>query len=166
MYDSRIEILDDLPESIEKKMKTDVVAYERSNGVDVNYKKFSMVLSDESGEVFGVLNAYTAYSEVYIDDLWVDTNWRRKGYGRKLIQALENRFKDRGFNNVNLVTSAFQAPEFYRKCGFIAEFTRENVHNPKLSKTFFVKFFEDEIQTQGSGLRQREVSLPGHSLSS
>jgi len=48
-----------------------------------------------------------------------------------------------------LVTSAFQAPDFYRKCGFTAEFTRENKKNPKLSKTFFVKFFDDEIQTQG-----------------
>ena len=58
-------------------------------------------------------------------------------------------FKNKGFNNINLVTSAFQAPEFNRKCGYVAEFTRENTRNPKLSKTFFSKYFEDTVQTQG-----------------
>ncbi len=48
-----------------------------------------------------------------------------------------------------MVTSAFQAPGFYEKCGFQAEFVRINKKNPKLTKTFFVKFFSDEIQTQG-----------------
>ena len=65
-----------------------------------------------------------------------------------LSEDLEQRMSE-GFNNINLCTSAFQAPEFYKKCGFTAEFTRENKINPKLSKTFFVKFFEDEKQTQG-----------------
>ena len=48
-----------------------------------------------------------------------------------------------------MVTSAFQAPGFYEKCGFQAEFVRVNKKNPKLTKTFFVKFFNDEVQTQG-----------------
>jgi len=149
MTDYTIELFDDLPENIEVKMKKDVVAYESSNGVDVNYNRFSLALLAKSGEAYGVLNAYTAYAEIYIDDLWIDTSWRGKGYGRKLLQALENRFKNKGFNNINLVTSAFQAPGFYRKCGYVEEFIRENNHNPRLSKSFFVKFFEDSVQTQG-----------------
>ncbi len=100
-------------------------------------------------EVIGVLNAYTAFSEICIDDIWVDSVHRGNGYGKQLVFTLENKFKGKGFNNINLVTSAFQAPEFYKKCGFTAEFTRENKKNPKLSKTFFVKFFEEDIQTQG-----------------
>jgi hypothetical protein len=66
-----------------------------------------------------------------------------------LLQQLENNFKGQSFNNINLVISAFQAPEFYKKCGFTVEFVRINKKNPKLTKTFFVKYFEDEIQTQG-----------------
>ena len=149
MSDYSIELMDSLPKDIEETMSKDVVAYERNNGVDVNYKRFSLALFTKSGEAFGVLNAYTVFTEVYVDDLWVDASWRGKGYGRKLIQALEDMFKNKGFNNINLVTSAFQAPEFYRKCGYVAEFTRENTRNPKLSKTFFSKYFEDTVQTQG-----------------
>jgi ribosomal protein S18 acetylase RimI-like enzyme len=130
-------------------MRTDLVDYEASHGIDVNYKKFAMVLTDESGNAFGVLNAFTAFSEVYIDDMWVDKFYRGKGYGRKLLQELENYFEGKGFNNINLVTNAFNAPEFYKKCGFTAEFTRENKVNPKLTKTFFIKYFENEMQAQG-----------------
>jgi len=115
----------------------------------VNYKKFVLVLKDELGNAFGVLNAFTAFSEIYVDDMWVDSSCRGKGYGRKLLQELENHFEGKGFNNINLVTSAFNAPEFYKKCGFSVEFVRENKVNPKLTKTFFIKYFKNERQTQG-----------------
>lgn len=147
---SSISVVDSLDEDTEKKMREGFVAYEASHGIDVNYNQFTLVMrDDEEAQVIGVLNAYTAFSEIYIDDIWVDSAHRHKGYGRALIAELESMFEDKGFNNINLVTSAFQAPGFYEKCGFTAEFTRENKHNPKLSKTFFVKFFKNENQYQG-----------------
>lgn len=147
--DVKISFLDNISEELEQRMTDGLQAYEASYGIDVNYKRFSIVLHNQDGIACGVINAYTAFSEIYIDDIWVDSAHRGKGYGRRLLQALEEHFKGQGFNNINLCTSAFQAPEFYKKCGFKAEFTRENKTNPKLSKTFFVKFFEEEKQTQG-----------------
>lgn len=144
-----IEFVDKISHAEEERMTKDLVVYESAHGIDVNYKKFSVVLKDENGTVFGVLNAFTAFAEVYVDDIWVDTAHRGKGFGKKLLQELERHFQGKGFNNINLVTSAFQAPGFYEKCGFQAEFVRINKKNPKLTKTFFVKFFSDEIQTQG-----------------
>lgn len=148
--DYNIEFVDKISDADEDKMTKDLVAYESSHRIDVNYKKFSVVLKNDTGIVFGVLNAFTAFAEIYIDDIWVDTVHRGKGFGKKLIQALESHFQGKGFNNINLVTSAFQAPGFYQKCGFQVEFVRENKKNPKLTKTFFVKFFNDDIQTQGT----------------
>ncbi|HEV8051451.1 MAG TPA: GNAT family N-acetyltransferase [Parachlamydiaceae bacterium] len=144
-----IEFVDKISDLEEDKMTKDLVAYESANEIDVNYKKFSVVLKDEMGNAFGVLNAFTAFAEVYVDDIWVDATLRGKGFSKKLLQELERHFQGKGFNNINLVTSAFQAPGFYEKCGFQAEFIRINKKNPKLTKTFFVKFFSDEIQTQG-----------------
>lgn len=145
----RIEFTDTLSKDIEEKMSKDLVKYESGHGIDVNYKKFALILKDESNSVLGVLNAFTAFSEIYVDDMWVDSACRGKGYGKKLLQALENYFEGQGFNNINLVTSAFNAPEFYKKCGFIVEFVRENKVNPKLTKTFLIKYFKNEHQTQG-----------------
>jgi ribosomal protein S18 acetylase RimI-like enzyme len=144
-----INFVDKIPENFEKIMREDLAQYETSHGIDVNFKKFALLLTNKAGKICGILNGFTAFSEVYIDDMWVDKLQRRKGYGSKLIQALEDHFEGKGFNNMNLVTSAFQAPEFYRKCGFTAEFIRENRANPKLTKTFFVKYFKNKIQTQG-----------------
>ena len=147
--DCQIRFVDELDEATEKRMTKDLVSYETEHGIDVNYRRFSVTLSSAQGGTFGVINAFTAFSEIYIDDIWVDSAYRGRGYGRQLLSALETHFKGQGFNNINLVTSAFQAPEFYKKCGFKEEFTRVNKKNPKLSKTFFVKFFNEELETQG-----------------
>ncbi|WP_419418739.1 GNAT family N-acetyltransferase [Legionella sp. D16C41] len=144
-----ISIIDKIDEATESHMTRDLIAYETSHGIDVNYRRFSVIIINERKEIFGVLNAYTAFAEIYIDDIWIDHSYRGKGYGKQLLLALENNFKGKGFNNINLVTSAFQAPEFYLKCGFEREFIRINKKNPKLSKSFFVKFFNEESETQG-----------------
>jgi predicted ester cyclase/N-acetylglutamate synthase-like GNAT family acetyltransferase len=149
MRDCKIEFVDTLPKEVEEQMDKGFQEYESTQGIDVNYKKFSLILRDGHGNALGVLSAYTVFAEIYVDHLWVHKSIRDKGHGRKLLQALEDHFKGKGFNNINLVTNAFQAPEFYTKCGFTAEFIRENVKNPKLTKTFFIKYFDDEVQTQG-----------------
>ncbi|MBA8666415.1 GNAT family N-acetyltransferase [Holosporaceae bacterium 'Namur'] len=144
-----IEFVNVIPNEVEEKMYKDMIKYEYNHDIDVNYKQFSLILTENSNEVVGVLKAYTAFAEVYIDELWVDSSHRGKGYGRKLMQELENHFHCNGFNNINLVTSNFQAPGFYLKCGFTAEFVRINKKHPKLTKTFFIKYFTEELQTQG-----------------
>lgn len=140
--------VDKIDEAIEKKMQADLVQYESSHGVHVNYKPFSIVAHD-NGNLVGVLTAYTAFSEIYIDDLWIDSKFRGLGYGKQLVAELEQHFTGQGYNNINLVTSEFSAPGFYKKCGFIEEFKRINKKNPKLTKTFFVKFFNEPNETQG-----------------
>ncbi len=150
----KVEFVDEISADVEARMREDLVRYESSCGVDVNYKRFALILRDENEEAIGILNAFTAFSEVYIDDMWVETSRRGKGYGRKLIDALVEHFESKGFNNVNLCTSAFSAPEFYKKCGFTLEFVRENTYNPKLSKFFFVRFFKNQKQHQGIATQQ------------
>ncbi len=144
----KVELVDRLPNAIEKIMENDLITYENNHGVDVNYKKFSLVLNDEANQVIGVINAFTAFSEIYVDDMWVHSEHRKKGYGKLLLKTLEDHFENKGFNNINLVTNAFNTPEFYLKCGFTIEFIRENKFNSKLTKTFFIKYFKNEHQTQ------------------
>ena len=144
----KVELVDRLPNAIEKIMENDLITYENNHGVDVNYKKFSLVLNDEANQVIGVINAFTAFSEIYVDDMWVHSEHRKKGYGKLLLKTLEDHFENKGFNNINLVTNAFNTPEFYLKCGVTIEFIRENKFTPKVTKTFFIKYFKNEHQTQ------------------
>lgn len=114
--------------------------YEAQNGVACNYWPF-YITAENNGEIVGVLNAYTAFSEIYVEDLCVNPNFRRHGIGREMLTYLFDFFLGKGFENINLVTNQFQAKEFYTKCGFDLEFIRESKTNPKLTKFFFVKYF-------------------------
>ena len=149
MSDHTIEFLDALPVETERKIANQHEAYETGRGVECRYTPFSLILRDAAGEIVGALSAYSAYAEVYVDDVWIDAGSRNRGLGRKLLRALEERYAGKGFNNINLVTNRFQAAGFYEKCGFEIEFVRENKHNPKLSKIFFIKYLEGEDQFRG-----------------
>ncbi len=107
--------IDKISKEIDDKMQKSLTAYEASQGIVVNYKCFTLLMLDEQDEAIGVLNAYTAYAEIYIEDLWIDSPHRGKGYGTQLIHDLEQRFKNKGFNNINLVTGEVYAPGFYQK---------------------------------------------------
>ena len=122
--------------------------YEQSNGISDKYFEFYITASSNN-QIVGVLSGYAVFAEIYVDDLWVDRNHRGQGHGKKLLNFLEDKFDGEGYNNINLSTSEFQAPVFYKKCGYELEFVRKNKINPKLDKYFFVKFFDDENQTMG-----------------
>lgn len=145
----KIEFLPELDDDTKKIKEQDWALYDAAHGTYVNFKPFAVTVRDDSGEIVGAAECYTCYSEIYIDDFWVHSAHRGKGYGSKLMEAIENEFRGKGFNNINLVTSHFQAPEFYKKCGFTLEFVRQNTPNPKLTTYFFAKFFDDEEQKQG-----------------
>lgn len=144
-----IKIISDTPDFLVKKREIDLEKYEQSHKVTVNYRQFSLILYNDNNEPVAVLEAYTAFAEIYIDDIWVDTQHRKKGYGKMLLSYLEQHFDNKGFNNINLVTNRFQAPEFYQKCGYELEFIRKNKTNPQFDKYFYVKFFNNTNQTQG-----------------
>ena len=144
MQNVKISLVGKITEETRTKMEVGLKEYETSHGINVDWKPFALELLNERGDVIGVLEAFSSYSSIHINDLWIDKSYRGCGYGRKLLIELEQLFKHKGFDNINTVTCAFQAPEFYKKCGFKAEFVRENRTNPKLNLTFFVKFFEGE----------------------
>lgn len=144
-----IEVIARLPAELERTIEAQHAAYEAQHGVICNYSPFAITLSDETGGVIGALKGYTAYAEIYVDDLWVEQSHRRRGHGRALLGALEQHFRHDGYDNINLVTNGFQAVDFYKKCGFGIEFVRENRQHPKLSKTFFIKYFGRTSQPRG-----------------
>ena len=113
--------------------------YDVENGIEYNFKRFAFVASIEDLKV-GYLTGYSYYSEVTINNIIVVKEHRGEGIGTGLINRVVDYYKNKGFSNINLVTNEFQAPTFYKKCGFELEFVRENKSNPKLTKYFFVKY--------------------------
>ena len=57
--------------------------------------------------------------------------------------AVEDYFRKKGFEQINLTTYQFQAPEFYKKCGYVVEFQRVDKQNPLLTKYFLIKYLRE-----------------------
>ena len=136
----KIEHVEKLDKTLIKLLDDQFNQFAIENNVSCNYAPFNFIAT-ENGEVVGLLTGYTIYAEVRIANIVVNPSFRGRGIGTKLVAEVENRFKDKNLKNINLSTYEFQAPEFYKKCGYKLEFIRENKDNPKLSKYFFVKFF-------------------------
>ena len=129
-------------EEIEKITDRLLTEYDNENRVKYNFKKFAFIAKENSEHV-GYIDGFSYYSEVTINNLIVRKEHRGRGIGKKLVNWTFNYFKNKNFNNLNLVTNEFQAPGFYKKCGFKLEFVRKNYDNPKLTKYFFIKYFDD-----------------------
>ena len=114
------------------------LSYAEQNNVDLNYNEFCFIAESDDGEIVGVITGRAYYNEVHIGDLIIHKAYRKFGYGSKLVSAVEETFQNAGYDKITLTTFGFQAPEFYKKLGYIVEFIRED-KNPKLCKYFLSK---------------------------
>ena len=112
--------------------------YGLQNGVALNYDEFCFAAETETGEIAGVITGRAYYNEVHIGDLIVGEAYRRTGLGSRLVGAVEDAYRGKGYSIITLTTFGFQAPEFYRKLGYRTEFVREN-RDPRLNKYFLCK---------------------------
>ena len=111
------------------------VRYGEQNGVALNYDEFCFAAEDADGRITGIITGRAYYNEVHIGDLIVSEACRRTGLGSRLVRAVEDAYRGKGYDVVTLTTFGFQAPEFYKKLGYTVEFVREN-RDPKLNKYF------------------------------
>lgn len=112
--------------------------YGEQNGVVLNYDGFCFAAETSEGKIAGVITGRAYYNEVHIGDLIVDEQYRGTGLGSRLVRAVENAYKGKGYDVITLTTFGFQAPEFYKKLGYTVEFIRES-KDPKLNKYFLKK---------------------------
>ena len=135
-----IEYKDNLEEEFYSMIDNEFNKFAIKNGVICNYMPFAFVAKEDS-KIVGIITGKSYYKEIHISDLIILEEYRNKKIGSKLLENVEDYYKDKGFENINLTTYGFQAPEFYKKCGFKVEFVKENKKNPKLNKYFLVKYF-------------------------
>ena len=135
-----IEYVENAGDEIYKLIGDEFNKYAAKNEVICNYTPFNFV-AKEDNKIIGVITGHSYYKEVHISDLMTLEQYRNKHIGSQLMKTVEEYYKNKGFDNINVTTYQFQAPEFYKKCGFKLEFVRENKEDSKLNKYFFVKYF-------------------------
>ncbi|MBR1123333.1 GNAT family N-acetyltransferase [Bradyrhizobium lablabi] len=81
------------------------------------YKRFAISLR-ERGKIVGGIVGEVWTTVLFIQFFWMEQKYRGKDFGTKLIRAIEDEAKKFGATRSYLDTMSFQAPGFYRSCGY------------------------------------------------
>jgi GNAT superfamily N-acetyltransferase len=81
------------------------------------YKRLAISLR-EGNEIVGGIVGEVWTAVLFIQFFWLEQGLRGTGFGRKLIGAIEDEARRFGAKRSYLDTMSFQAPGFYRICGY------------------------------------------------
>ena len=94
---------------------------------------------EEDGRLIAGLDAcITTFRILYVSTVFVEEAYRRKGYGRHLVNAMEARARELGVNTIRLDTFDFQGKEFYEAMGYTLAGSYQNDEDG-YAEYFFVK---------------------------
>lgn len=90
------------------------------------YQELNLHLVNAEGQVFGGIVGEFCWNWLEIHYLFVESEFRKLGFGRKLMQEAEKLAKEKQCDFIKLDTLSFQALDFYIKEGFQVFGTIEN----------------------------------------
>ena len=80
---------------------------------------YGIFLRDGEGAVIGGAEGWTWGGTCFVRNLFVPAAMRKHGYGSQLMAQIEAMARARQCDKILLETHDFQAPDFYRRLGFI-----------------------------------------------
>src|SRR6202023_1608853 len=83
------------------------------------YKRFAVSLRERNKIVGGIVGEVWT-TVLFIQLFWIEARFRGKGHGTALIEKIEDEARRFGAVRSYLDTMSFQAPDFYRECGYQA----------------------------------------------
>ena len=120
---------------------------DRLSAFDEHYITYKMdgtiqIGIEEDGKIVAGLDAcVTAFKILYVSTVFVDEDYRRKGYGRTLMEEMEKRAKEMGVNTIRLDTFSWQGKEFYEALNYEVVGSYENTIDG-YAEYFFIKRIE------------------------
>lgn len=101
--------------------------------------EFSVRVSDATGDLVGGLSGWTWGTCAGIAMLWVCADARSGGWGARLLETAEECARERDCRQLLVSSFTFQAPEFYRRHGYVELFRSEGLPTEGQADVHFVK---------------------------
>ncbi len=117
---------------------------DRLNVYDENYINYKMNgciqigIEEDQKLIAGLDACITAFKILYVSTVFVDEDYRRKGYGKQLICEMEKRAVEMGVNMIRIDTFNWQGKEFYEALGYEIVGSYENTADG-YAEYFFIK---------------------------
>jgi ribosomal protein S18 acetylase RimI-like enzyme len=102
-------------------------------------EEFAATVKDACGRIIAGVSGHTWGGCCQVSQLWVHESAREHGVGKSLMLAVETHALSRHCTQIILSSHTFQAPEFYRKLGFV-EHARISGYPRGHSDIHFTKF--------------------------
>lgn len=93
-------------------------SYNRQFLGDTAYSRMGLFVRNGGGEIMAGLVGTTYAGWLFVADLWVHADFRRRGIGTQLLAAAERRAAKLGCHSAMLDTFSFQGPAFYPRFGY------------------------------------------------
>jgi GNAT superfamily N-acetyltransferase len=110
-------IIDNSPSASDDKIIRDGIINFNSQIINEQATHFSVFAKDNNQIIGGAL-IWEHSDALYIDVLWCDVRYRKKGIGTKIISMIEELALNKRLPKIFVDTYAFQAQVFYQKKGF------------------------------------------------
>lgn len=82
-------------------------------------EEFAATIKSSTGDIVAGVNGHTWGGCCHIANLWVHEAVRHRGVGAQLVRAVETHARAKFCTQIVLSSHTFQAPDFYRKLGFV-----------------------------------------------
>ena len=114
-----------------------LIGYNNEKMGKQKYRRFAVSLRQGDRIVGGIVGEVWA-AVLFIQLFWIEQKLRGKDYGTKLIKAIEDEAKRFGATHAYVDTMSFQAPGFYRACGY-REFGSIKGYPDNVTRHWFTK---------------------------
>lgn len=98
-----------------------------------------VVMGTNGDVIAGIDSKMYCWNCLYINVLWVKEEYRKEGFGSKILNEIEKVAKDKGGYLIHLDTFDFQAKDFYIKHGYDIFGILDEC--PQRHKRYFMKKF-------------------------
>ena len=111
---------------------------EASSGVR-DQRELTVRVRDDDGALIGGLSGWTWGTCAGVGMLWIREDARRSGWGARMLAAAEKEAVARGCEQMVLSSFTFQAPDFYRRQGYIETGRTEGLPTAGMADVHFRK---------------------------